>query len=176
MWYILFTLILFYFLTIFQTSFFAHFDILGVVPNLIFIAFVSLVFLDSQKKDNYYNTIIWAFIAGILLDILAYPYFGASIAILVAVGFTIKSIQTSLKEQKDEYPLTHFLIVFLSSFILFRLSNIIFFHFENSSSTGFSLSWAILIELLYNTVIAVGGFYFARKVKYLLNVRKKLQS
>ena len=174
MFYIFITAVLFYFVAIMQISFFSHFDILGTTPNIIFITFAMLVFFDTQSKNNYYNTIIWAFCAGIFLDIFSYPYFGASIALLIAVGFLMKKIQSSLKEQQNRYPLSHLLIVFFSSFLVYRAVNVVLLNFNNLSLINPSFVLGLSLEVVYSGLIAVGIFFVLKKVMPLWNDRKKL--
>lgn len=80
----------FYFLAVFQTSFLAHFDVFGIVPNLIFIFTIALALLESASNKAGYAT---AFIGGLYTDIFSlrnFGFFGFYIISFYAAVFLIK--------------------------------------------------------------------------------------
>lgn len=83
-------LILFlYFLTLFQTSFLIHFNISGIIPNLILISVILINFFESPSKNS---GIFSAFIGGFFLDIFSENFFGFWTLILIIITLFIKFI------------------------------------------------------------------------------------
>ena len=84
----------FYILTLFQTSFFIHFNIflgggfLGWALNLILIAVILITVFDPHTKIG----VGAAFIGGFFLDIFSENFIGFHILILVILAFFIKFI------------------------------------------------------------------------------------
>lgn len=86
---ILILILIFYILTLLQTSFLVHFNILGIVPNFVLIGVLFLNFLEnSQKKDG----IFAAFAGGFFLDVFSENFIGFYILILVGLAIFIKII------------------------------------------------------------------------------------
>lgn len=82
-------LLIFYLLSIFQTSFLVHFDIKGIVPNLIVIAVFVLNILEGPEKET---GIFAALVAGFLWDIFSEKFIGYHILILTLFSISIKVI------------------------------------------------------------------------------------
>lgn len=84
----------FYILTLFQTSFFTHFNIfleggfLGWALNLILIAVILITVFDPRTKIG----VGAAFFGGFFLDIFSENFIGFHILILVILAFFIKFI------------------------------------------------------------------------------------
>lgn len=115
----LITIILFYLFAILQNSFFVHFSLFGAAPNLVFVLFFTLIFFADPKK--YYYIIFYVVCAGLFLDIFLYSYLGASIILLLLIGFFIKRAQGILSEKKDNFPFIYFLPLFLISLIIYDM-------------------------------------------------------
>ena len=146
----LITILLFYFFAVLQNSFLAHFNILGAVPNILFIFFFLLIFFEGQK--SYCQIISWSVVAGFFLDIFSSSYFGASITALLLIGVLTKKIINSLKEKQDEYPVVYFIPLFLGFFIIYEIILRLCF------------SWIICVEIIYNLTLAFLGFYIYKKI------------
>jgi len=86
---ILLTVLLFYILTLIQTSFLVHFPILGVIPNSILIV-VLLINLLEDPKGNL--GVVSALSGGFFLDVFSQKPIGFYILILVFLAFSIKFI------------------------------------------------------------------------------------
>jgi len=86
---ILFSIIFFYFLALFQTSFLIHFNIWGIIPNLVLIAAI-LVNIFEEARD--YSGIFSSAAAGFFLDIFSENFIGFWTLILVVLSFFIKFI------------------------------------------------------------------------------------
>ncbi len=83
------SIIIVYFLALFQTSFLVHFSIWGMIPNLILILiFFWILFEDPESSFGIYN----AFVAGFFLDIFSNWLIGFNILILVILALFLKLI------------------------------------------------------------------------------------
>ena len=164
----LFLIFLFYLFSLLQSSFFPYFNILGSVPNLVFILFFSIVFFD--KKDRIYPTIIWAIIAGIFLDIFSYTRLGPSILSLVIVGFLLKKTQSALRRQEDNHPFVYFLPLFLVSFILYEFLLSAYMRFFDPSHYWMSFGLSTVGGIIYNLLFASLVFLVFKKI--LTNAKK----
>ena len=154
-------IILFYFFAILQNSFFAHFVFSGGVLNLIFILFFLFVFFEKQK--SYYWVFFYAIIAGLFLDIFSYISLGISIVLLIFITFLIKKTQFLLKEEKDNFSLMHFALLFSVSYILYSLllQMCTFIFVVPHAFPKFNLSF--VVEIIYNLVCAVLAFLIYKK-------------
>jgi len=82
-------IIFFYFLTIFQTSFLAHFSIKGIVINFILITIFLLNILEVPEKNT---GIFAALVAGFFWDIFSDNLIGFHVLILIFLALLIKII------------------------------------------------------------------------------------
>ena len=158
-------IILFYLFAILQTSFFIYFTLFGSVPNLIFILFFILIFFSN--KNSYYSAIFFAILAGLFLDIFSVSNLGISIIVLTAIGLIVKKILSLLKEQNEDYPFVYFFVLFLSSLIIYNLL------LQNFT---IRLNLTFLPEIIYNSIIAILGFWICKKFCKQNNVRQKIQN
>ena len=67
-------ILLFYFFALLQTSFFVHFSLFGVVPDLVFILYFGFTFYSIKKNQllgnaRVYEMVFLAITAGFFLDI-----------------------------------------------------------------------------------------------------------
>jgi len=85
------SVVIFFFLAVLQTSFFAHFSFWGTVLNLVIIA-VLLVNLLEEKKNKL--GLICAFSGGFFLDVLSLSngIFGFYVLVCLFIAFFIKFI------------------------------------------------------------------------------------
>lgn len=149
----LITILLFYFFAILQNSFLPHFNIFGIVPNIIFIFFFLLVFFSARGRPTFgWEEIFYAIVAGFFLDIFSSSYFGASIIILFLTAVLTKKIINSLKD----LSIVSFIALFLIFFTIYEiiLRSYLFINF----------SWIICIEIIYNLITALLGFYIFKKI------------
>ena len=80
---------IFYLLTLLQTSFLVHFNIKGIIPNLVLIAIILLNLFEQHKS---YTGLISAFFGGFFLDIFSENFIGFYVLILVGLAISIKFI------------------------------------------------------------------------------------
>lgn len=86
---ILISIIVFYFLVLIQTSFLVHFNILGIVPNLVLI---SVVLWNLFEKSKNYFGLYAALIGGLFLDIFSNRFIGFYILISFALAIFLKLV------------------------------------------------------------------------------------
>jgi len=154
-------ILLFYFLALLQNSFFTHFNLLGSVPNLVFILFFLLVFFEKKKKN--YLIIPLAIVAGLFLDIFSYTYIGPSIVLLIIIGIVLKKIQSLLKNREDNYPFVYFLPLFLICFAVYEALLMISLHFFDLSHTLINFDLRFAAGIVYSLFFAIIGFWIFKK-------------
>jgi rod shape-determining protein MreD len=86
---ILISIIVFYFLVLIQTSFWVHFNILGIVPNLVLI---SVILWNLFEKSKNYFGLYAALIGGLFLDIFSNRFIGFYILISLALAVFLKLV------------------------------------------------------------------------------------
>lgn len=152
-------------LTLLQVSFLPHFNIMGITPNLIFILFFVLIFFDlssykslanKSKFDEYHQDIFLVILAGLILDLLGYYYFGVAIISLLLAYIFIKITFYFIKERRENYLLSYFLFIFLISFAIYNTLFYLFTHFPNIK---FDVNQYVFIKLIYNLSFAFAGFF-----------------
>ena len=84
---LIFLILFFYFLTLFQISFLGRF--FTFLPNLILIAVILINFFEKQKDSS---GIFAAFMAGFFLDIFSEKFFGYYILISFSISLFIKLV------------------------------------------------------------------------------------
>lgn len=147
----------FYLLGIIQTSFLVHFNLVGTVPNLIFILFAVVIFFSAFRESSLtFEDFFLSVIAGLFLDALSSTFFGLSIISFLITAFIIKQSISQLEKSSQKYPVTYFAPIFVISFIIFSLLLPLVLP---------SLSWVFLVEVMYNLIFALFFFYVFKKLK-----------
>ena len=85
----LFLILLSYVLVLFQASFLVHFQIAGMVVNLVFI---SVLLWNFFEREESVFGVVHAFFGGLFLDIFSQRLIGFHIVILVAIALFLKFI------------------------------------------------------------------------------------
>lgn len=147
----LIVIFLFYFFAVLQNSFFAHFNLFGAAPNLVFVFFLLLIFFERQNKNL--QIIFYAIVAGLFLDIFSYRYLGVSVVLFIFIGLLTKKIQSLLKEKRDKYPFIYFAFLVFVSLIVYELLL--------TASLGISFFGRVIYGLLF----AAAGFYIYKKIR-----------
>ena len=139
----------FFIAALLQVSFVSYFNIMGLVPNLIFILFFILFFF-SKKEESFFISLI----AGFFLDIISPSYllfsrqiFGISVIALSLVYFFQKLIIYFFKKDDSKYLIFYFLPLFSLNFILY---NAILYLFSIIFGFGFNIGVNLIISLIYN--------------------------
>jgi len=85
------SVIIFFFLAVFQTSFFAHFNFWGTALNFVIIAILIINLLEEKKNKL---GLVCAFSGGFFLDVfsLSGGIFGLYVLICLLIAFFIKFI------------------------------------------------------------------------------------
>lgn len=86
---ILFLILLSYILVLFQASLLVHFQIAGMVVNLVFISVLLWNFLEKEESIL---GLVHAFFGGLFLDIFSQRLIGFHVVILIAVALFLKFI------------------------------------------------------------------------------------
>lgn len=155
---------LFYLFAVLQNSFFTHFNLFGIFPNFVFILFFLLIFFE--KKNDYYKIIAWSVIAGLILDIFSYTYFGASVILFLFISFLAKRAQSLLKERNEAKPLFYFLPLFLVCFLVYEILLALHLRFIDPSHTAIFFDWRVILEMVYNLIFAAIFFLVYKKFFY----------
>lgn len=156
---------LFYFFALLQNSFFTHFNLFGVIPNLVFIIFFLLVFFE--RKDNNYQIIFLAITAGIFLDIFSFTYIGPSIISLIIIGILLKNAQSLLKNKRDIYPFIYFLPLFIIFLLIYNLLSDLYLYFLDPNKIIMAFSAETVFSVIYSSFIASLLFYIYKWQKFI---------
>lgn len=157
--------LLFYIFALLQASFFAHFNIFGAVPDLIFILFFILLFFsDSHASPFSLEKIFYAVVAGTLLDVFSYSYFGSSVVILLAEILLFKKLFNSLQVKEEKYPIGYFLFIYAIFFLIYTGVSALSIYFKNRSLLALGFSWMFLSKTVYDLFVAAIGFYIYKKL------------
>lgn len=157
-------ILFFYILAVLQNSFLLY--VIGVVPNLLFVAFFIITFFSEygekgEHSNQYYNGFFLSIISGFFLGVFSTLNFGFSIILMVIIYFFIKMLIHFLRERQDRYLILYFLsIFFISLFIYHILLNLLSGSFH--STVDFNEN--IFIAVVYNMILAHGGFYGYRYI------------
>ena len=81
--------LIFYFLALLQASFFVHFKVWGIIPNLILISVILINILAPHQ--NWWG-VAGAFIGGLFLDIFSPGVIGFYVLICLALSLFIKLV------------------------------------------------------------------------------------
>lgn len=146
----------FLFFFILQNSFFSHFIILGVTPNLILISLCILAFFENPHSYKY---LAFAIFAGFLLDIFSSAVFGYYIVASLIVYLLIKKALLVLTDAPKGYQIVYFLVIFSLASIVFYLMPFIFY---SRAGNQVFIWYTLPIQFLYNIIFAVPGFYLAK--------------
>jgi len=159
----LITIFLFYLLAVLQSSFFLHFNIMGIAPNFVLIFFFIIVFFSARGGPVLdWENLLYSVTAGFFLDVYSYSYFGISIVLLLAISILAKKIMQSLREKKDKYPIAYFAPLFLIFYVFYDVFSGLFVFFFDPAHIIFSFTWPLLIRILYNLTAAIFVFYICK--------------
>ena len=152
---ILISILFFFVLSLFQTTFLVHFNLFGLLPNLVLISVIVFNFLENSEKKT---GIIIAGIGGLFLDIFSSSFLGVSILILVILAYLIKKFLWTFREENIIY----FIPVFIASFFLYELFYALLNGAINLSFNFPCLNKFKLFEILYNLGVGALIYYIAK--------------
>ena len=159
----------FYFLAIFQTSFFPNLSILGATPNLV-LSLICLVAFFERK--NSYSGILGALAGGLFIDLLANSFIGAATLGCVLIYILLKEVLKQLHDMPRSYSLLYFLPILAASVVFydFLLS---LFYYSGSLATLLNVNiLATLFRVLYTLAFGAVGFYIFKTFSPRLNEPK----
>lgn len=147
---IIFFILFFYFLIIFQSSFLVHFTVAGIVPNLILISVIIFNFFEKPRKNTGF---LIAAIGGFYLDLYSGFPMGVFIFSLVLLTFLIKKIFKFIGEENIFY----FIFLLFFSLVFYNLFS---FAFSSLFQRSFNLNFNLLklVELAYNLILGILAF------------------
>jgi hypothetical protein len=157
----LFITIIFFILALLQASFFSYFSILGVTLNFVFILFFLILFFC--RKDKIFK-IFTAITAGFFLDVFSISIFASCIVSFLIINFVAEKLFSNLKETDEKLPIFSFLLFFLLFFIFNELFLDLIIYFSSRLLSS-NLGWVFLIQLVYNLLFAIIGFYVFKKLQ-----------
>ncbi|MBU3964600.1 hypothetical protein KJ562_02700 [Patescibacteria group bacterium] len=112
---IIISLIVFYFLAVFQASYLIHFKIVGGIWNPILVAIIFLNFFEKYKDKS---GLVMGGLAGFYLDLFSSYFFGFFTLIGILVAFAIKSIKPLLETKR----FISFALVLFSCLLFYEIS------------------------------------------------------
>ena len=144
--------LVFFFLSLMQTSFFFHFNLYGIVPNTILVLVVLVNFLEKKEKNS---GLAIAAIGGFFLDLFSFLPLGISVVLLFIIALLIKRALKFLIEEN----IVHFVLILFFSFLFYNFFSVLVNSLLNLSFPCFFL-WneIIIIELFYNLLLGT-AFY-----------------
>jgi rod shape-determining protein MreD len=144
-----------FFLILVQTSFFVHFDLCGTIPNLVLISVVLINFFEDPRKKS---GLIIAGVAGFYLDLFSNFQLGISIFLLVLFTLLIKR---EVKRYKEENIL-YFIPLLLLIVVLYSIFPVLINSLLDLSLPSFSFNKLKIVEILYNLLVGIIGFFFVK--------------
>lgn len=146
----------FYLLALIQTSFLIHLDISGVTLNLILISVILINFFEKPWRKTGF---LIAAIAGFYLDLFSDFQIGVSLFTLIILALLIKRILKTLKEENIFY----FIPVFILAIVFYNLFSVLLSSvLELSFPSSFCFDKLRILEIAYNLVIGIFGFYLIK--------------
>jgi rod shape-determining protein MreD len=144
-----------------QSSFVPQIRILGGEPDLVF-----LVVLSWSVNASLSEGIVWAFVGGIMQNLLSAAPLGASSMCMILIVFAIDVIRRQV--YRISLPMLVLLVIFGSLFYQLMLMLIL-------SLVGFeipfleSLSYVVVPTIAYNLVLIWPIYWFVRRIQKLLS-------
>ncbi len=160
-------ILLFYFFALLQTSFFVHFSLFGVVPDLVFILYFGFTFYSIKKNQllgnaRVYEMVFLAITAGFFLDIFQLSYLGLSVLSFLIIGFALIRAQSALMNKDEGYPLSYFLSIFIISLLGYYLLLGLFLNYSSPINIFSFFSYKTFFSIIYDSLFAIVFFYLYR--------------
>lgn len=109
--------------------------------------------------DNLFFTVL----AGFFLDVFNNSFLGSSIILLAIIYFVVAKLLSNLKSSSEEYPLAYFIPIFTISLIIYQIFLVLLLYFQSKMQV-FSFSWFFIIDLIYNLIFSLIGYYIFKKI------------
>jgi len=140
--------LLFYFLTLLQTSFLIHYSWHNAGIHLVLLIFVLLLF---NKKKDIKEGLVLAVLAGFFIDIFSSYFFGLFILLFIILFFLV----SYLKKRISANNFSGYCLILLLTILIY---NLLFFLISYKFS---------FLDVLYNFLVGV-VIYFISKAIYVL--------
>lgn len=150
------SLIIFYFLALFQTSYLVLYQIKGASLNLILLLIISLNFFEKKEEKSG----LWiGAIAGFYLDIFSSYFFGFYILLGLAIAFLVKLLKPFFEANK---PIS-FAVVLLAALI---------FYYSILALTNWGCNFCFnIFELVYNLLAGLIIYFLVKPIYVLVQKR-----
>lgn len=170
---VLFLLVFFFWLL--QLSFFPHFSIAGVSPNLILTLFILLIFFSTQRKSafsiyDFYIIILFGFFLNFSSN-----YLLIQVLLLSIIACLIKYSIFLLREQRGKNQIIYFSILFLVVFTIYHFVAPLFNFTKSNFDSVVIINFNFLMLVLYNLSFALLLFYIY-KLLDSYGLSKQIQS
>lgn len=152
---ILILIIFFYTLSLIQTSFFVSFAISDKLPSLILISVILFLLLENPRENFGFFV---AFLGGFFIDVFSSHLLGTTTIFLLFLAFLLKKLSSSLKKMT---PLWFSFFAFLA-LILYNLFSELAFYVSPPSVFQINFGMLLSIELIYNFILILVGFYLVQ--------------
>ncbi len=146
---IIFSLIFFYFLALFQTSFLVHYEVGGGLLNLVLVSVILFSFFE--KKESKSCLFIGA-IAGFYLDIFSPLFPGLFTLLGIGIAFLVKLLKPFFETKRY----VSFIIIFLGALLFYEIVLTL-----SMIGKGFYFN---IFGLFYNLVIGSILYYLIKTV------------
>lgn len=145
-------------LTIFQSAALPYFPIFGVVPSLPFLVAISWGLLRGVQEG-----LIWAFIAGLFMDLFtAAPVGGLALSYTIAL-FAILQIKEVLPENRLLFPMVLTAVATIIQWILYTVFLAVFGY-----NTVFTLTQSLLPTVLLQSVLILPIYWLFMTIHRLI--------
>ncbi|MBU4284654.1 rod shape-determining protein MreD [Patescibacteria group bacterium] len=130
-----------------QIGIFPHLKIVGVYPNLIFLAVVSLAITKDWKKN-----LGWIIVSGLFLDFYSLQnILGISVLVLLLTCLLSRFLNKEFLKEENKLSL---ILIFLISSLFYEL--LLFIIGSNLSLLG------LVAKIIYNSILALPIFYIVK--------------
>ncbi len=157
--------ILIVFCFIFQTSFFQHFKIAGVSPNLLVVLVSSIGFMRGKKEGMFVG-----FVSGFLIDLFFSPVIGFYTMIYTLVGFLNGFFTKEFMPEDVKLPV---ILIVLSDIFLNVCIYFIFFLFRGDFEIMYYFVNLIVPEIVYTLLVAILLYLLTLKINQKLEEYEK---
>lgn len=131
-----------------QIGILPHLKIVGVYPNLFFLAIVSLTIINGWREN-----LGWIIVSGMFLDFYSLQnILGITVLILLLACLLSRFLNSKFLKEENKLSL---ILVFLISFLFYELL-LLFIIGSNLSLSG------LIAKIIYNSILALPIFYIIK--------------
>ncbi|MCR5254369.1 MAG: rod shape-determining protein MreD [Acetatifactor sp.] len=160
---VLFSVLLIFISFILQSSVFSHFEVAGIVPNLLIIVTASLSVMHGERRG-----LIVGFFCGLLLDIFCGGLLGFYAFIMMMIGFINGKFYGIFYPEEIKLPLA---LIFVSDLTYGIVIYITLFLLKGRFDFGYYFLKIIIPECLYTMVVTFVFYPLILKIDTLISGR-----